>query len=110
MRLGQLKPVSALRDQTARNSSFLPVLSPISLCEGLLDLLTPPSQFISSFPKVALSPLLSLMALAVLLQCSGVALSSFVVFTAVWVEMFLGKEQVSILHFAWCRAQSIRAC
>lgn len=38
---GHLKPASAFTAQTDRNSSFLPVLSPISLCEGPLDLLTP---------------------------------------------------------------------
>lgn len=53
-----------------------------------LTLLLPVPQFISlSFPMAALSPPLSLMALAVLLQWSRVALSSFVAFTAVYVEV-----------------------
>lgn len=86
--LGHFKPVSALRDQTARNSSFLPVVSPMSRCEGPLDSFAPCSPvYLLSFPMAALSPPLSLMALAVLLQWSRVALSSFVAFTAVCVEM-----------------------
>ena len=53
-----------------------------------LTLFSRPHQiYLLSFPVVALSPPLSLMALAVLLQCSGVALSSLVAFTAVYVEM-----------------------
>lgn len=88
--MGHLKPVSALRAQTARNSSFLPVLSPISLCEGPLDLLTPllpPNLSLVISCGGSFPPLVSDGPRNSLLHCSAVALSSFMAFTAVYMEM-----------------------